>query len=325
MKLAIIGCGAMGTHHASLATRCGLEVVACGDVIAKRAKTLADKYGARATTKCVQLTADPHVDVVAVCTPTPSHTLYIIASAHSEKHIFCEKPFGRTLEQCRDALDAVHQAGVKLFVGHVVRYYQEFEALREQVATGKVGRVGFVKLSRGGILPSGERKWYRDVKQSGGVVFDCNIHDFDWLRYMFGEPERVFCQTVERTKPTPMSYAMSTLKMQSGIVASVIGTWAHPSGFRVKAEICGSKGMIQYDSADAPTTVHMHETKGGRPSVILPSSPVPISPCELEWQDFVNWLNDKSEPRVTPEDALAAVRMGDAALRSAKNNRPIKL
>jgi hypothetical protein len=37
------------------------------------------------------------------------------------------------------------------------------------------------------------------------------------------------------------------------LIATLIGTWAHPSGFRVKVEVCGSDGMVQFDSADAPS------------------------------------------------------------------------
>jgi len=42
----------------------------------------------------------------------------------------------------------VKKAGVKLFIGHVLRYFQEFEAMRAQIDAGKVGKPGFVKLYR---------------------------------------------------------------------------------------------------------------------------------------------------------------------------------
>ena len=146
------------------------------------------------------------------------------------------------------------QPGVKLFVGHVVRYFHEFEQMKAQIHAGKIGEPGWVKLTRGGIFPGGPKSWFANYGGSGGVTLDCMIHDLDWVRYVFGEPERIFCQALMRGGDHPMDYSQVTMRMKSGLIATVIGTWAHPAGFRVTAEICGSDGMLQYDSAQAPVS-----------------------------------------------------------------------
>jgi len=321
MNVAIIGCGGMGTSHAQMASNCGLEVVACGDVIGSKAEALAAKYGAEASDDCMGLVQRDDVDLVAVTTPTPQHAPYVIAAAQAGKHVFCEKPFGRTAAQCEEAFAAVEKSGVKLFVGHVVRYFQEFEAIRGQIDTGQVGKVGFVKMYRGGLFPKGEGMWFHDYEQSGGVTFDSSIHDYDWIRYVFGDPERVFCQALQRTDH--IDYALVTLRMESGILVHVIGTWAHPGGFRVKAEVCGDKGVIMFDSAEAPIECMMREVPGEAPGMIVPGSPVPTSPYQLEWEDFFQWIEGRGEPKVTPDDAVWAVRIAEGALESAKTGRPV--
>jgi predicted dehydrogenase len=45
----------------------------------------------------------------------------------------------------------------------------------------------------------------------------------------------------------------------------------------------------------------------------------------LEWEDFRQWLQGKGSPRVTPEDAIWAVRMAEAALQSAREGKPVAL
>ena len=172
MNVAIIGCGGMGWHHAQFAANCGLDVVACGDTKLDKARAVAERFGAEATTDCMALCGRDDVDVVGIMTPTPTHMDYVIAAAEAGKDIFCEKPFGRTVEQCQAAQAAVDKAGVKLLVGHVVRYFHEFEAIKAQIEAGKVGNVGFVKAYRGGIFPEGEDLWFRDYEQSGGVTLD---------------------------------------------------------------------------------------------------------------------------------------------------------
>lgn len=324
MNVGIIGCGAMGVMHAAMATNCGFTVVACADTRKAKAQSLAKKYRAAAVDASA-LIKRGDVDVVAICTPTPSHAAYAIAAAKAGKHIFCEKPFTRTEDEGKRALDAAAKAGVKLFVGHVVRYFQEFEAMRAQVEAGSIGKVGFAKTFRGGIYPKGEGLWYRDYKQSGGVTLDCIIHDFDWLRYMFGDVKRVFCQALQRSKPDVLDYSLVTLRMSSGLIAYVTGSWAHPSGFRVKAELCGSDGMITYDSAEAPIECMMRHGAGRGPGMIVPASPVPVSPYQLEWEDFQAWLETGRKPRVTGQDALEALRIALAALESAKRGQPVSL
>ena len=325
MNLAVIGCNAMGILHARMASNCGVRIVACGDRHRGVAEAFADRFGAEPSDDCMAVINRPDVDIVAITTPTPTHVDYVTAAATAGKHIFCEKPFGRTVAQCKAAIAAAKKAKVKLFVGHVLRYFPEYEAIRSQINAGKVGKVGFVKLYRGGILPGGVNGWYRDYELSGGVTLDSMIHDLDWLRYTFGEPERIFCQTLRRHVPEPMDYSMATLRMKSGLIAKVIGAWAHPSGFRVEAEVCGEKGVIQYSSEDTTLLATKRQDSGPAPTMIVLENPVAVSPYQLEWEDFLVWLEGRARVRVTPEDAMEAVRIATAALKSADTGKPVTL
>lgn len=324
MNVALIGCSGMGRVHAAMLVNAGFTLKICADLNKKAAAELAKPAGAKVMTDAAKAIADPGIDVVAIATPTHTHLPLIEAAAKAGKHIFCEKPFCRTTAECKKAIAAAKKAKVKLFVGHVVRYFHEFEAMREQVASGAIGEPGFVRLYRGGMFPGGPQSWFADYTKSGGVTFDCMIHDLDWVRYVFGEPDHIFCQALMRSTPEPMDYSQVTMRMKSGLIASVIGTWAHPSGFQVKAEICGSGGMLQYDSHDAPMTSLKRQTSGG-PSMVVPESPVAKSPYQLEWEDFAAWLAGTGTPRVTAEDALRAVQMAEAALQSAKSGKPVNL
>jgi UDP-N-acetylglucosamine 3-dehydrogenase len=313
----------MGSLHAACATEAGFRVVACASQPLETAEALAATYDADAVADAADVFARDDVDVVCIATPTPTHADYVVAAAEAGKHIFCEKPLGRDLAQCDRAIDAAQRHGVKLYVGHVVRFFHEFEAIRAQIDAGKVGKAGFVKTFRGGISPLGAGGWFRDIEQSGGATLDMLIHDFDWLRYTFGDPERVFSQNLAGKTDLPIDYVMATFRFPRGIIAQCIGSWAHPAGFRVKAEVCGSGGMIQFDSQNAPISAMPRETESG-PSMIVPASPVNESPYTREWRDFANWLAGDSEPKVTADDARWAVRMALAALESAECGQPVE-
>ena len=323
MNVAIIGCGVMGQLHAQMAANCGLRITVCADAVKARASALAKTHGAVAVTDIEKALVRKDVDIVALTSPTPTHAKLIVAAAKAGKAIFCEKPITRTVAEGRTALTAVQKAGVPLFVGHVVRYFQEFEALRLQAQSGVIGHVGFIKTFRGGMCPVGSAGWFRDFGKSGGAVLDLLIHDFDWIRYAFGDIERVFCQNLMRERPTIMDYAMVTLTLKSGAIAQTIGSWAHPEGFRVKAELCGADGMLTYDSADAPIAVMPRNHGKNSSNAIVPSSPVDKSPYQLEWEDFIAHIGGHAPARVTPEDALAALHIAECALKSAKTGAPV--
>ncbi|HDP36033.1 MAG TPA: Gfo/Idh/MocA family oxidoreductase [Candidatus Hydrogenedentes bacterium] len=324
MNVAIIGCGGIGRLHAQMVENCGLRVTACSDTVIRAARSMAMAHKAKAFDNPLGAIKSKEVDIVAITSPTPTHEKYVVAAAKAGKHIFCEKPFGRSTEECKNAIAAAEKAGVKLFVGHVVRYFHEFEAMKTQIQSGAIGEPGWIKLYRGGIYPGDAKSWFRDYAQSGGVTFDCMIHDLDWVRYVFGEPERIFCQTLMRTEPTQVDYSQVTMRMKSGVLATLIGTWAHPSGFRVKAEVCGSDGMVQFSSEDAPLSAEARKSGSG-PSMIVPMSPVAVSPYQREWEDFLRWIEGRGEPRVTARDAMRAVEMAEAALKSAEKRQPVKL
>ncbi|MCK5863094.1 MAG: Gfo/Idh/MocA family oxidoreductase [Candidatus Hydrogenedentes bacterium] len=324
MNVAIIGCGGMGRLHAEMAANCGLRVVACADAVRKAAMSAAAPYRAKAFENPMGAIKSKEVDIVVITTPTPTHEKYVLAAAKAGKHIFCEKPFGRSSLECKRSIAAAKKADVKLFVGHVVRYFHEFEAIKAQIESGAIGEAGWVKLYRGGIYPGNAKSWFRDYAQSGGVTFDCMIHDLDWVRYVFGEPKRIFCQALLRKTPTQLDYSQVTMRMKNDVIATIIGTWAHPSGFRVKVEACGSKGMVQFDSSDAPVSGEARKTASG-PTMIVPMSPVAVSPYQREWEDFLGWVEGRSVPRVTAQDALRAVQMAEAALQSAEKRQPVKL
>ena len=71
-----------------------------------KAEAVAAPYGAMATDDCREIVGRKDVDIVAIATPTPSHSEYAVQAAQNGKHIFCEKPFCRTVAQCQDAVEA---------------------------------------------------------------------------------------------------------------------------------------------------------------------------------------------------------------------------
>jgi predicted dehydrogenase len=207
-------------------------------------------------------------------------------------------------------------------VGHVLRYFHEYVKAKEIIDSGSVGKVGMVRTTRGGRFP--REGWYANHRMSGGVILDMIIHDFDFLRWCFGEVKRVYAKGTIYKGHKDTDYALVTLRFRNGVIAHVEGSWAHPSGFITRLEVVGDKGLLNLESEDSlPLRVEVKTRDSGQ-SVIVPESPVKESPYLLELRHFIDCVFNDKEPAITGQDALKAVGIAQAALESIKTGRVVE-
>ena len=326
LKVGVLGAGTMGSAHSrAYAAMPDVRLAAIADTRAQAASALAHECGARAVADLPGL-LEQGVDVVDVCVPTPLHRTYVEQCARAGKHVVCEKPLARTLEDARSMIDACANAGVNLFVGQVVRFFPEYRRARDLVQNGALGEVGTVRFMRGGGFPRASDDWYASFAQSGGVIVDLMIHDFDFLRWCFGPVRRVYALTTAGREFNRLDHALVSLRFENGVIAHVEGTWAHPAGFATRFEIAGANGIVQHDSEQAaPVHTKLRNSETGGVGVAVPESPMLHSPYELELRHFVDCLLYGAEPVVTAKDGYEALRVSHAALESARTGRAVTL
>lgn len=325
LRVGIVGVGTMGRTHASAYTKLpNARLVGFTDAIADAARRVASQFGVQAFDSYESLLEQ--VDMVDICTPTPTHLELVLQAANAGKHILCEKPLGRTLQQCEQMIEAANRAGVTLMPAQVLRFFPEFKQARDLVLAGAVGKPAAIRTRRGGPYPRAANDWYADFEQSGGPILDMVIHDFDWLRWTFGEVERVFAKSLTFKKLDHIDYALITLRLKSGAIAHVEANWADPGGFKVDFEIAGDAGMIAFDSRFAmPLTVAKQDAGGGGGGVAVPESPLAEDPYMLEIKHFVDSVEAGQPPSITAEDGMKAVEIALAAIESARTGKVIRL
>lgn len=326
-RVAVIGAGNMGRKHADIyAALPNAEVVAICDSRIEAAEEAAKAYSAQAFGSIDQVLRDAEVDVVDICTPTPTHLDNIKAAAAAGKHICCEKPLARTISQAMEAARICEEAGVTLFVAHVLRWFPEYKRLRELILSGSIGETVEIRTTRGGKLCGGADNWFTNWQMSGGAVLDLLIHDFDWLRSVYGSVRRVYAKGLYNAGIPGTDYALVTLRFDNGVIAHVEGNWARPSGFVMGVEVAGTEGMLDYRSTDSTPLTIERKTPDGIPSEnVTPESLALKDPYYLELEHFVECLEEGRSPDVTPEDGVEAVRISEAALRSITTGEPVTL
>ncbi len=315
ISVAVIGTGGLGSRHAAnFAQIDGCRVKRVYDIVAENAENCAEPLGAEVASDFDQCLTDD-IDAIVVVTPTDVHAEYCIKAAQAGKHIFCEKPMTRTLDEADQVVEIVEAAGVKMMVGQVLRFFPEYQTARQMVQEGQLGHVGMIRMARINLMPGG---WYCDLQRSGGVILDMIIHDFDWLLWTLGPPERIYAQGLYEQLPA-LDYALCTFRFSQGTIAFVEGSWADATGFRTSFEITGSGGLLAHDSTESTTLVA--QRRGGDEvdeSAYLPMTPAAKSPYQIEEELFITAVEDNLEPPVTVQDGREAVKLALAVLESAK-------
>lgn len=325
-KVGIVGAGLMGRWHAERWQQLPVIIGGFYDLDVAAAKKAATQFGGRVYASLDGLVED--VDLVDVCTITTAHKEGVLAAARGKTAVICEKPLARTVEDCEEMVAACEEAGIPLFVAQVVRFFPQFEKAKELLGRGQIGNPGVIRTVRAGSIPAwGERSWFHDFEQSGGVIMDVGIHDIDFVRWCFGEVTRVFARGLTYSGETGRDHALLTLRFANGAIGHIESSWGHPPGqFHTRLEIAGDGGLMEWDSLnDAPmktAVVGEDRTVDRRTASPLASE---TDPYYAELAHFLDCFENGTPCRVTPYDGLMAVKVSLAAMESIKTGLPVEI
>jgi predicted dehydrogenase len=253
LRVGVAGAGFIATAHVhAYAATPGVRVVAIADPVVAKARALASEVGAAAVADVDDLLA-ADLDIVSVCTPSPTHAALAVRALEAGLHVLCEKPIARTLDDARRIVAAGSTAPGVLMIGHVSRFEPDHRQAKDIVEAGHLGDIAMMSHSMTTSLPGwSEGGWFADPDQSGGPLVDLAVHSFDFLSWIAGsDPVRLHAVGAD-SAVGPNTYALVTVRYASGAIALVETSWAHPSshGFKLRTEIVGTGGRLHWSYDD---------------------------------------------------------------------------
>jgi predicted dehydrogenase len=249
------------------------------------------------------------LDAAVVSSHKPISAPFVVKALGQGTHVYVS---GRPNFTANDigALDkGVTSGSGKLFFETHLDHARGLNTLAVQCAQGKIGDAGFIKIHSAWSMPP------RNKRSKGGVVTDELVHQFRWLIRYFGGVKKVFAQGVRKGGKRPLDYAMITLTMKKNLLVQVIGSYQSGIDSFCRAEICGTDGMIQFNSAESP--VQSTTKKASRPD--------PNTYPDEHWRDFEALVHGRSKGIQEAKQYLQAQRVASSALRSMKTDKPIML
>jgi predicted dehydrogenase len=236
----------------------------CGRQTAQAELTRA-RYGfEQASDRWQDLVSDPGVQLLDNCAPNHLHLEPSLAAIAVGKHVFCEKPLGRSAAEARRLRDAATRAGVVNMVGFNYRFLPAVQLARRLIDEGRLGpihhfRARFADASF--LDPDAPFTWHQDAETAGSnALLDLGSHLIDLARYLVGEPSAVCGAiatfTTDRPDPTTGRRRRvetedafeSTVEFANGALGNLAGTnMAAGRRAHMTFEINGSGGTIVFD------------------------------------------------------------------------------
>lgn len=323
MKAGIVGAGYIGEFHAlAYASLPDLKLAMIVDQNLDKAENLARQVRAEAASD-LQAMIDSDVDLVSICTPTPTHMMIAEALMRAGKHVLCEKPIARTLEQAESMIVTAGKCGVKFMVAHVSRYEVDHHKAKDILDRGDIGQLRMAFHSITGPYPGWSmQNWLGDAAKSGGPIVDLAIHGVDYLLWMFKSPVlRVFARGSQKVTGNN-HYALACLQFANGGLGLIETSWAHPASapLACRVELCGTHGRIAWDYDQINGMDTFIEGQGRRTYPLEGENSY-----AAEIADFIHCIETDQPSPIPGGEARDALRVCLAALESLESGRSIEI
>lgn len=188
LKVGLVGVGGISHSHIDAWEKMeDAELIAMCDIRPERMEKFPDK---RRYTDFDEMLANEDFDIIDICLPTYLHADFAVKAMEKGINVITEKPISLKEEDIDRVYKTAEKNNVKFMVAQVLRFWPEYELLKEIYETKKYGKLLSGTMTRLGCYPKWSWDgWMMDEKRSGLVPFDLHIHDLDFMVYAFGMPK----------------------------------------------------------------------------------------------------------------------------------------
>ena len=344
MKVLMVGLGGIGQRHVrNLRSLIGTNV----DIIAYRYRNdpqvltdhleieagsnIVDKYWIQVyPTLNDALNQKP--DVVFICNPSSLHLPIALQAAQTDCNLFIEKPLSHTMENVETLINLVESRSIKATVGYQMRFHPCLIRLYSLLQEKVVGKIISVKAEVGEYLPNWHtyedyRQLYASKSKLGGGVILTQIHEMDYLYWLFGLPKRIFAMgghlsNLEVDVEDTADILMECIVDGQAVPVSLHMDYVQRPPIR-KCEVLGDHGKILVNLREF--TIQISDKSGDQLEKISFENHGRNQLFLSQMKHFIEYLEGNSESILTLRDAASSLKMALAAKESLQTGKVIGL
>jgi myo-inositol 2-dehydrogenase/D-chiro-inositol 1-dehydrogenase len=335
VTLGLVGVGRIGVMHAKNISELnqvlnpeGVQVqLKLTDVAEEHARSVASECGAEFFGSVAGLISSG-VDGLVIATGTATHPDLIRAGVDAGIPVFCEKPVAVSVAESLPVLEYIRERAGTVQIGHQRRFDAGYLEAKRAYEAGELGWIHSVRALTCDMTPPP----VQFLATSGGLFRDCSVHDFDILRWLTGkEVVEVYARGSNNGDPAigevgDVDTALAVVTFDDGTVGTVSASRYNGAGHDVRLELQGSDGSIAVGMDE-----HM-AVRSAEPGVTFPygiSHKTFAERFDLAYRSemaaFVELVLGERKNPCTPEDAVAASKVADAAQESLETGVPVRV
>ncbi len=333
VKVGIIGFGFMGkTHFAAYqsdprARVLGLMSInpesfqddSAGNITGQG--QLADYSSATIHNTIEELLEDDDIEAISICTPTHLHTEIACQAIKKGKHVLIEKPLCSSWTEAQEVLSHVEaHPEVVCMPAMCMRFWPGWTWLKDQVEQENYGSVWSATFTRLGSAPLWGDGFYQDANRCGGAILDLHIHDVDFIRYCFGDPQRVHAHG--RLGPSGgVDHVVAHFQYDNDALIVAEGGWLTSSKFpfQMGYRVAFESGIADFQLGREHELTFI-TNDGQQQPIELPD----VTGYQAEISHFLDCIEaGRSSPIVTAADGAQSIRLVEAELESIKADASI--
>lgn len=315
MNVAIIGCGLIGRKRAKALRGCRL--IACADVLAERAESLARQIpGCRPLNDWRAVLDREDLDLVIVAVTHDVLAEITLAAISARKHVLVEKPAARRARELNPIIEAAARSRVLVRVGFNHRYHRALRKARELLENGELGELMFLRARYGhGGRIGYDKEWRaRPELSGGGELIDQGVHLIDLARWFLGDFVDVngFAHTYYWDMPVDDNgfLLLKTAKQQVAFLHASCTEWKNVFSL----EIYGRKGKVDVNGLGGSYGVerlafYRMLPEMGPPETSIWEYPMGDDSWDVEFGEFIEDIRLGRAPAAGLGDARAALEI----------------
>jgi len=322
MRIAVIGTGYWGRNHVKvwreLKDKGIIEDAVLCDIREDVVKPLARDFGFSYTTDPEKIMKNESIDGIDIASSTPSHYPLAMDAMKNGKHVMVEKPMAENSERCEKLISVAEEEGKILMVGHIFRYHPALLELREMIMRGELGEI---------ISMHTRRLSFRYPRKDMGVLLALAIHDVDIYSYLLNEePDEIMATTGSHFVSGIEEEAFIFMKFDE-TDGYIMESWNFPMEGKIRElVVVGSQSAARIDYLK-PDEIVIYDAAVVDEGIKNEGKFIKridyVEPLKAELMDFVESIKNSRKPKADMYVGMNAVKMIEAAIKSAKEGRKI--
>lgn len=234
VDIGLIGAGGISHAHRPAFRDFADQIRLTGvcDVDEERAADVAEEFDADYWTDFEVFVEEVDADAVDIALPHSLHYPAAKAALEADKHVFIEKPFATSMEDCADLVELAAERDRRLMIGMVQRYHPRHRAVKSLLGDGAFGQIHAGRIDMLQSLPEAgfdPDHWLYDGELAGGGgILSVLVHKIDLLRYFVGDVRRAIglSRSVHDSFEDAEDYAVALLELENGAIVDCFNTYS---------------------------------------------------------------------------------------------------